>query len=156
MATRVKTMHVRSALTDEAATVLYQQLKDGLPWRDGIPSRRHGFTRKACALDPERLPSNILDALRVAANALGQSHAFIRGVYVNYYENGTHWTPNHSHPGSVQWIISLGATRTLTVGKKQLSMANGDLALFGGGIHGVPREPDIHEGRISIAVFTDP
>lgn len=156
MASRTKTTHLRGVLTEEAATLLYHQLKDALPWRDGIRSRRHGFTRKACALDPEHLPSNILDALRVAAHAAGETHAFIRGVYVNYYEDGTHWTPNHSHPGSVQWILSLGATRTLIVGKKHLAMANGDLAVFGAGIHGVPREPEITAGRISIAVFTDP
>jgi hypothetical protein len=153
---RTKTQHIQRVLTEEAATELYNILKESLPWRDGIPSRRHGFTRRACALNPEHLPLEVLQAIQSAAHALNKNNVLIHGVYVNYYENGTHWTPNHSHPGSVQWIISLGATRTFTIGKKSFAMANGDVAIFGGAIHGIPREPHVVGGRISIAVFTEP
>jgi len=32
-------------------------------------------------------------------------------------------------------------------------MASGDGIIFGTAIHGIPKEPEITEGRISIAIF---
>lgn len=78
------------------------------------------------------------------------------GVYLNYYRNGEMWTPNHSRPGTHQLVISLGATRTLEVTKKKIPMKNGDAILFGSATHGVPKEPEITTGRISIATFMRP
>jgi hypothetical protein len=78
---------------------------------------------------------------------------YILGVYINYYRDGNDWTPNHSHPKQVQLIISLGATRTLTIGKKDYLMESGDVAIFGSSIHGIRKEPEVKEGRISIATF---
>ena len=53
-------------------------------------------------------------------------------------------------------VISLGATRTLNVGKTAYQMHSGDLIMFGSDEHGVPREPQVLEGRISIATFMVP
>jgi hypothetical protein len=39
------------------------------------------------------------------------------------------------------------------VGKKDYSMKSGDAILFGSSIHGIPQNPDIINGRISIAIF---
>jgi hypothetical protein len=74
-------------------------------------------------------------------------------IYLNYYENGEMWTPNHSHSGTHQLVISLGCPRTLQVTKKDYRMENGDAILFGSAIHGVPKEVNVKKGRISIATF---
>jgi hypothetical protein len=79
----------------------------------------------------------------------------IQGIYLNYYENGDHHTPNHSHKGTHQLVISLGQTRTLNVGGKDYSMENGDAIIFGGSVHGVPKDNSVN-GRISIATFMVP
>jgi hypothetical protein len=78
---------------------------------------------------------------------------FCAGLYLNYYKDGNDWTPNHTHPGTTQIIISLGATRTFQYGKKDIPSQNGDILIFGSGIHGVPKDPDVTNGRISIALF---
>ncbi len=78
----------------------------------------------------------------------------IYDVYLNYYKDNTNWTPNHTHPGTCQIIISLGGTRTLNIAKKSYAMNNGDVAIFGGSIRGVPREEQQVEPRISIAIFS--
>lgn len=62
------------------------------------------------------------------------------------------YTPNHTHPGTTQLIISLGCTRILNIGKKSYQMNSGDACIFGSSVHGVPKD-DSKDGRISIAVF---
>ena len=57
------------------------------------------------------------------------------------------------YPKQCQVVISLGATRTLIIGKKTFSLNNGDVIIFGSSTHGVPKEPTITNGRISIATF---
>ena len=74
------------------------------------------------------------------------------GCYLNYYKDGTHYTPNHSHKGTTQIVISLGGTRSFVLGKKTFNVKNGDVAIFGSAIHGVPKQENA-EPRISIAVF---
>lgn len=75
------------------------------------------------------------------------------GVYLNYYRDGNDWTPNHTHPGTTQLVLSLGATRGFVYGKSTYNVNNGDIVIFGATTHGVPKQPDIKEGRISIALF---
>ena len=75
---------------------------------------------------------------------------------MNYYLNGEHYTPNHSHPKMIQVIISLGTTRILNIGKKEYKSSNGDVFIFGSSIHGVPKQLEIKDGRISIALFCSP
>ena len=77
----------------------------------------------------------------------------VLGSYVNYYRDGTDFAPSHNHPKQVQLVISLGATRKLIVCKKQYEMSSGDVIVFGSSQHEVPLEPEITEGRISIATF---
>ena len=80
----------------------------------------------------------------------------IMGIYINYYENGEMYAPNHSHKETYQFILSLGVTRTLNVGKKSYLMKNGDGIIFGSSIHGVPKDSSVNNGRISIATFMVP
>ncbi len=76
-------------------------------------------------------------------------------IYLNYYENGEMWCPNHTHPGTHQMVLSLGETRTLVVAKKDYVMKSGDAIIFGSAIHGVPKDTST-EGRIAIATFMKP
>ena len=132
---------------------MYFHLMKNIEWEDGIKSKK-GFTRKAKALDIgdlEEVDNLILKVLSEISN----TNYFIDGIYLNYHENGEMWTPNHSHKGTHQLVISLGATRILNVSNKSYNMENGDAVIFGSAIHGVPKDEST-EGRISIATFMTP
>ena len=150
MALRTKTQHYAALIDSSRATSIYSHLKDSVSWEEGVRSKS-GFTRLAKAM--QLGDDQIIDELIVDVMNQIRYEGVLLGIYLNYYKDGTHYTPNHSHPGTQQIIISLGTTRTLTVGKTKYSMANGDVAIFGGSIHGVPKEPAVTQGRISVALF---
>lgn len=78
------------------------------------------------------------------------------GIYVNYYRDGNDFLPQHSHPDTIQLVISLGATRDLKVTSKTYSLQNGDCITFGVATYGIAKQPTVTEGRISIACFMRP
>lgn len=150
---RCYTEYQTGILGDLEATSLYEYLKENMQWEEGIRSRK-GFTRLAASLeicDDIR----VSQAVRTAVSVLGRHNYFINGIYINYYQNGEMWTPNHTHRGTHQLVISLGARRDLVVAKKTYQMENGSAIIFGSSVHGVPK-CDVQEGRISIAVFLIP
>jgi hypothetical protein len=152
---RVLTRHLSNFLPSDEGWALYYHLQEVITWEAGIPSRK-GPTRLAKSIDLDQYP----EITAVLARALKHLYpeketAGVYGVYLNYYRDGSMWTPNHSHKGSTQLIISLGATRVLKVGKKDYSLQNGDVIVFGSSVHGVPAQPEVQEGRISIAVFLE-
>ncbi len=170
----VGVLYLPQAIPMQTADDYYTYLKENITWEAGIRSRRTGFTRKAKALDliteNYQLKSLIIqimnkmglipDEVVVVVLSINDTLALlidkylVRGLYLNYYENGTMYTPEHSHPGTKQLVISLGATRILTLGSScRLPMQNGDAIVFDSIKHGVPRNNDIIAGRISIAVF---
>lgn len=148
---KTKTTFVKNYLTEKQATDMYNRLVK-LPWKEGIRSK-NGFTRLAYSVDEtfedEEVFSIIDNAMELYPSLTGE----VAGIYINYYKDGEMYTPNHKHDNTIQLIISLGATRTLKVGNTNYTMGNGDLAFFGSSIHGVPKEPHVKAGRISIAVF---
>ena len=151
---RCSTTFVENVLDQNTSTDLYEYLLDNIVWEDGIRSRK-GFTRKAKSLgggDNWTIDNAIDKSLKM----ITQQQYIIMGIYLNYYENGEMYTPNHSHKGTHQLVISLGAPRTLKVGKKNYLMSNGDGIIFGSSTHGVPKEPNVTTGRISIATFMIP
>lgn len=152
---RMNTQYFPKLLDANMATTAYEYFRDNIQWENGIKSRS-GFTRKAKSLS---LTDDVMveEILMTAMNKmqLNQNYALL-GVYLNYYQDGNMYTPNHSHKGTHQIVVSLGATRTLTVGAKKYNMANGDVIIFGSSIHGIPKQPEIKEGRISIATFMKP
>ena len=155
----MKTLFKERILHMDTATELYDYLKNEVKWEDGIRSRK-GFTRKAKSVDTEsKIFIELSGYLNIAYEGLTgsslESDYFVLGIYLNYYENGEMYTPNHSHPGTQQLILSLGATRTLNVGKKSFNMSNGSAILFGSAVHGVKKEK-VNDGRISIATFMVP
>lgn len=154
---RVVTRHFPGLINADVASSIYELLKKNVQWEEGIKSRK-GFTRLAKSIDPSQVDdlvtSVVMELIETACTEAKMVGTFaIHGVYINYYRDGDMWTPNHTHPKTCQMIISLGATRTLQVGKKNFKIKNGDAMIFGSAIHGVPKEPEVKEGRISIATF---
>lgn len=147
----IRTTYFPQLVEHDKAIELYHHLKDNVDWQDGIKSKQ-GNTRKASSFElgiDDKFDQVVLNALFNIGNVN------IYGIYLNYYRNGEDWTPNHSHPGMKQFIISLGATRQLTMGKKVYPMNNGDCMIFGSSVHGVPKDPQCITGRISIALFLE-
>ena len=168
---RIYTEHFSGLIPETESSALYEFLRDSVHWEEGIKSKK-GFTRLAKSIDLcGQKPVDLLDSEDIISETVRElitkyvktvvsgknKKAFndtipIYGVYLNYYQTGNMWTPNHTHPGTVQVVFSLGTTRTLVMNKKSIEMKNGDAIIFGSGVHGVPKELT-SEGRISIAFF---
>lgn len=150
---KCKTTYADSVLDPKFSTSLFDYLRENIEWEEGVRSKK-GFTRRAkgIGLKDIHLVEQAVNACLI--NMTTTKYA-IHGIYLNYYQDGEMWTPNHSHIGSHQLVISLGGTRTLVVGKKEYKMKNGDAVIFGSAIHGVPKE-ETKEARISIATFMVP
>lgn len=149
--TRIMTKHYPKLIDSDRSIAMYEYLKDNIDWVDGVKSK-NGFTRKAYPIslgEDEAIDSIIRDTVKL----LGMTEVGVHGIYLNYYRDGNDYTPNHSHPGMKQIVISLGTTRTLTMGTKSYPMSNGDVIIFGSATHGVPKDPNCNEGRIAIALF---
>ncbi|AYV86144.1 MAG: hypothetical protein Solumvirus1_19 [Solumvirus sp.] len=148
--------------SSKESTELYEHLKKTYTenakkgvepcWSEGVKSKK-GHTRLACSqqLGYDIKVTNFINRASTHVNKSNIQHL---GVYINYYQDGNDYTPNHSHPKQFQIVISLGATRTLNVGKKSYKLNNGDFIIFGSSVHGVPKEPEVKDGRISIATFS--
>ena len=153
-----RTKFIEGGLDGSIATYLFKRLKDGVVWHEGIRSRRSpgSITRKAFLVSiGDELYFELLPYVSSCLEKLTDVKYVIEGIYINYYETGNMYTPNHSHKGTHQLVISLGGTRTLMINKKAFPMKNGDIILFGSSTHGVPKE-DAAEPRISIATFMKP
>lgn len=159
MERKCKTIIRKNSIKEDVATSYYNRLLK-LPWREGIRSKK-GFTRLAHNLDlnsplGEEILALVTEILReMKKTNPNMPNYAVFGIYINYYRDGDMYTPNHSHKGTHQMVISFGAIRTLTIGKKNVRMENGDAILFGSSIHGVPRE-EADGGRISVATFMAP
>ena len=152
-----KTQHFKNLLDEKTATYYYNLFKDGIDFDKGIKDKYKKETRPAKDLeslyedDPivKPLESLIFDVL----SKIKFGNSIIVGQYMNFYVNGNSYAPIHSHPGLVQVIISFGTTRKLQIGKKTYLSGNGDVFVFGSSPHGIIKEPDVKDGRISIALF---
>lgn len=152
---KTKTTLYSAAISPDTANAAYDYLVENVLWEDGIYSKRaKQISRKAYMVGEEDTDINLfIYQLVEAAFESAKIKNKFHGIYVNYYQNGTDFCPSHSHPSTVQAVISLGAVRKLFVGKKEYPMKSGDMIVFGSSSHGIPKEPEIAEGRISIAVF---
>ena len=152
--TRVMTKYYPEVIDQFSASRTYIYLKDNIKWEEGVRSK-NGFTRLAKALS---IGDNqvVDDILTQVLTKLGLHNQYaILGIYLNYYKDGTHYTPSHSHKGMTQLVVSLGTSRTLKVGAKDYRLNNGDAIIFGASAHSVPQE-NTNEGRISVATFMQP
>jgi hypothetical protein len=149
-----KSQVFKGLVDPKLATEVYNNLIATVEWDEGVKSKgRHTRLAKMYEMDDDMvLTTFVLDAITKAGI---KDDLIIEGMYLNYQRNGQEWTPNHSHAGSVQFIICLGpAIRTFNLAKKSYQVTNGDCLYFGSSIHGVPQEPEVKEGRISIATFS--
>lgn len=148
------TTYYPNSIDQFSANQTYSYLKDNIKWEEGVRSK-HGFTRLAKALNSGD-NKVVDDVLSLVFDKLGLHNKYqILGIYLNYYKDGTHYTPSHSHKGMTQLVISLGTSRTLKVGAKDYRLNNGDAIIFGSSAHSIPQE-NTNEGRISIATFMQP
>lgn len=152
--TKFKTRFIENVIDTNLATSIFDFLKDSITWEEGIKSKS-GFTRLAKSININEY-SELFDIVKNVLYKFDKNFKYILlGTYLNYYKNGEMWTPNHTHPKMHQLVLSLGATRTLLVGKKEYKMTNGSAIMFGSSVHGVPKE-NVTEPRISIAIFLVP
>lgn len=154
---KIQTIYKKGVFDSDECVAMYEYLKENISWDDGIPSRIHGFTRKAKTLSIS-VDSSIKNFVCRAIGACNHPQLLIDnvlGVYLNYQRDGNDYTPNHSHKNSIQLVIAFGATREFIIGSKKYMMESGDVIVFGSSIHGVPKNPEIKDGRISIATFAD-
>lgn len=154
---RIKSEIHKKLLDSKEALFIFDYLQKNISWQDGIKSKS-GFTRYAKSLEVTEDPivehiivKTITELSKKSKNKIN-NHIEIFGVYLNYYINETNWTPNHKHPGTTQVVISLGGTRKFILGKKEYNVSNGDVAIFGSSIHGIPKQEKA-KPRISIAFF---
>lgn len=124
MSTKQKFVHLKGEIPDDQAKELFTFLKEAIPWGLGVPSRRHtGITRLAYPLEYRDLKSLCSAPVISKIENVISEHSIrkeIAGVYLNYYRNGNDWTPNHTHPGSSQLVLSLGTIRKFAYGKRNL------------------------------------
>ena len=148
----IKTRYYKGLIPKEYGDEAYEYLRETIEWEDGVKSKK-GFTRKAKPLmkGQNEIIDGIIEYVEARVDFKVEG-GVIWGIYLNYYQNGEDYTPNHRHD-SCQLIISLGGARTLKIGQKEYLMESGDVCIFGKSIHGVPKEPERTEGRISIACF---
>src|SRR3989337_3037971 len=129
-----KTVYKNNVMDENIADYLFNYLAQEVKWVEGIRSR-NGFTRKAHMVSKDTvLFEELIPYVNNALGQLTETKYNILGLYLNYYENGNMYTPNHSHKGTHQLVISLGTTRVLDVGKKHYNMGNGDAIIFGSAI----------------------
>ena len=98
------TTYKENVLDSDRAYALYYFLKDNITWEDGIKSKK-GYTRKAKPLNMGDIPE-VDQAIMDTLDQLTQQKYLIMGMYLNYYTDGNMWTPNHSHKGTHQMVIS--------------------------------------------------
>lgn len=153
---KCSTVFLKHAIDEYIAYNMFFELAETIEWEDGIRSRKV-FTRKAKSLSPDDLELHpmITEIIHTCLLNMSTINYDIVGIYLNYYEDGDMWTPNHTHKDTHQLVVSLGAERILTVSNKDYVMQNGDAILFGSANHGVPKMKDAGP-RISIATFMTP
>lgn len=148
----VKTLYKANLFDNDTSNFIFTYLRDNIQWQEGVRSKS-GFTRlgKSVNLTEDDI---IGSTVMIALEKMGIT-AKVYGCYLNYYKDGSYYTPNHTHPGTVQMVLSFNerdGERKLKVGTKDYLLENGSGIVFGGSSHGIAKEEN-RNGRISIATF---
>mmetsp|Transcript_13885 Transcript_13885/g.34001 ORF Transcript_13885/g.34001 Transcript_13885/m.34001 type:complete len:1002 (-) Transcript_13885:149-3154(-) len=77
------------------------------------------------------------------------------GIGLNWYPDGQSVLGSHRHDCWTA-LFSFGEERILTIDKTPLLCRDGDMVIFGTQRHGVPKMPEISEGRITVPIFFYP
>jgi len=93
----------------------------------------------------------LLESVRVSLNIQDPDAYLI----LNYYANGRSTIGSHQHDF---WsaILTFGASRVMLVDNRPVVLHDGDLIVLGTQKHGIPKQPSINQGRVSVAVFYHP
>lgn len=161
---KTKTIFYPEILDSKTAEVAYDFIKNNTLWVDSVYSKKaKKITRKGYTVNLDLSTLDVIDEfiIGIVENILiniekkdgAKSNYGILGIYVNYYQDGKSFCPNHSHPGTTQLVLSLGTTRKFILGKKEYNVKAGDAIIFGSSIHGIPEQPEITDSRVSIAIF---
>jgi hypothetical protein len=140
----------------DEAMAMFVYLKENITWEEGIQTRRGKHTRLACGYSPgtDRIIDNLLLKMNSTIPSECVGKCKLVGVYLNYQRNGKEYTPTHFHEGGFQQVICLGpAKRVFTISSKNYTVGNGDVVVFGAQKHGLPKDTECEEERISIATF---
>lgn len=145
---------------------LYEECAQQMPWRQAVFRKRNYQTgevtvtsiassRQDCSYKGLWTGIPRLDDVlqRIC-------HQFdIRDPYAyllnNFYPDGNTSIAPHQHDF---WsaILSLGASRVFTLDGKPILLGDGDLLVLGTQRHGVPKMPEVKDGRVSVAIFWYP
>ena len=158
---KTKTQYFKELVDQKTADTTLEFLEKNVQWEDSIYSKRkaritrkgYNFTDNGDIIDDYVLQL-VTETLKTIEDKI-QCKYRLAGIYLNYYPNGESFLPSHSHIGQVQFVISLGATRKLTIGKTEYAVGHGDCVIFGSSAHSIPIEPEVKNSRISIATFLD-
>ena len=152
---KCKTTFLKRAVDGDITSCAFGLIDSNTTWTEA-PRSKLGRTRQGGQVRMDSFIGEfILNLVMGVMKKMSTQNYIIHGIYLSKYKDGRDWTPNHSHKGTHQLVISLGETRTLFVSKKPYPMEDGDAVLFGSAIHGIPKS-DSSGVRISIATFMSP
>lgn len=145
---------------------MYSQCATAIPWRQAVVRRRNNQTGE---LTVTEVASNRQDCVFSGLRTgLAQLDAVLERVcrdfdiedpgahlVCNWYPDGRASIGAHSHPF---WsaILSFGEPRVFMLDGEPFLLGDGDLLVFGTQKHGVPKMPDVRDGRLSVAIFWFP
>jgi hypothetical protein len=150
-----KVMHIRAFMEKEQADALFAHLKTTVPWQK-VPY----FKRNICHYDGMDEVVN-----RLVAEVQVQLQRFVKGAFLNYYEDGLDYAPYHADKyGCDVVLVSLGTTRVLrymhntTKEKTDFEMRNGDMLFIQEKVndvykHSLLKRTRVTLPRISILMF---
>jgi len=149
-----------------ASAGLYNECVQHLPWQQavvrrrnnqtgelavtGVPSNRQDFVRRGLCSGLSCI-DGILSRLRRDLD-IEDPDAMLVG---NWYPDGKSTIGAHTHD---HWsaILSIGCSRVFLLDEQPIILNDGDLLVFGTQRHGVPKMPDVVDGRVSLGVFWYP
>jgi alkylated DNA repair dioxygenase AlkB len=174
---RGRVTYLPGFVPDEVALAWFAELRDAVPWK---AQRRHMYDRE---VDVPRLQAQvelwagdepILGAIRAAADrVIAATGVPFTSVGLNFYRDGADSVAPHSDlddivRGSPVALLSLGATRRMTIRAKRPPARSIHVDLAGGSLlvmnyesqlhytHGVPKTPARVGPRISLALRVRP
>ena len=153
-----------------ADPAIYDELLNNTEWKSGA-ARTRDFSTGASHVKYDKEGKMKLQGNQGAKYTKGSSPAFDKllqqffaeygladrtsGIALNWYPDGDSVLGSHRHDCWTA-LFSFGHERILTIDKTPLLLQDCDLVIFGTQRHGVPKMPEVHEGRITVPIFFYP
>mmetsp|Transcript_155182 Transcript_155182/g.268880 ORF Transcript_155182/g.268880 Transcript_155182/m.268880 type:complete len:381 (+) Transcript_155182:70-1212(+) len=154
----------RGYVTDAAD--LYLECAQRMPWRQAVVRKRNYETGDVTVTNIASCRQDCM--YRSTLTGIPKLDEVLRRLCVDFHIEDPHaclvnnWYPDgkasigaHSHDF---WsaILSFGSPRVFLLDDMPILLGNGDLLVFGTQRHGVPKMPEVEDGRVSVAVFWYP